>query len=102
MRQTLLLVVLVAIIVMPVRAQGPAASGGLSKRIVHADPAAYRPAPAVHGGAGTMSFTALLNRGAVTPEFNFLHRGVIPAGAGIGHHFHNIVEEMFVILDGEA
>jgi mannose-6-phosphate isomerase-like protein (cupin superfamily) len=56
----------------------------------------------VHGGAGTMSFTALLNRGAVTPEFNFLHRGVIPAGAGIGHHFHNVVEEMFVILDGEA
>jgi mannose-6-phosphate isomerase-like protein (cupin superfamily) len=38
----------------------------------------------------------------VTPEFNFLHRGVIPPGAGIGHHFHNVVEEMFVILDGEA
>ena len=49
-----------------------------------------------------MSFTALLNRGAVTPAFNFLHRGVIPAGSGIGHHFHNVVEEMFVILDGEA
>jgi mannose-6-phosphate isomerase-like protein (cupin superfamily) len=27
---------------------------------------------------------------------------VIPAGSGIGHHFHNVVEEMFVILDGEA
>jgi mannose-6-phosphate isomerase-like protein (cupin superfamily) len=108
MRHTLLLVVLVAIALMPVRAQTPAGpstglgAGPLSQRIVHTDPAAYRPAPAVHGGAGTMSFTALLNRGAVTPEFNFLHRGVIPAGAGIGHHFHNVVEEMFVILDGEA
>ena len=49
-----------------------------------------------------MAFTALLNRGAVTPEFNFLHRGEIPPGAGLGHHFHNTVEEMFVILDGEA
>jgi mannose-6-phosphate isomerase-like protein (cupin superfamily) len=49
-----------------------------------------------------MAFTALLNRGAVTPEFNFLHRGEIPPGAGIGHHFHNTVEEMFMILDGEA
>jgi mannose-6-phosphate isomerase-like protein (cupin superfamily) len=49
-----------------------------------------------------MGFTSLLNRGAVTQEFNFLHRGVIPPGAGIGHHFHNVVEEMFVILDGEA
>jgi mannose-6-phosphate isomerase-like protein (cupin superfamily) len=58
--------------------------------------------PAVHGGAGSMGFASLLNRGAVTPEFNFLHRGVIPPGAGIGHHFHNMVEEMFVILDGEA
>jgi hypothetical protein len=38
----------------------------------------------------------------LTPEFNFLHRGVIPAGSSIGHHFHNVVEEMFVILDGEA
>src|SRR5213079_220952 len=95
----------------PVRAQGPAVPGrapapgevaGLSQRIVHTDPAGYRSSAAVHGGAGTMSFTALLNRGAVTPEFNFLHRGVIPAGASIGHHFHNVVEEMFVILDGEA
>lgn len=75
---------------------------GLAKRIVHTDPATFRMSPAVHGGAGSMGFTALLNRGAVTPEFNFLHRGVIPPGAGIGHHFHNTVEEMFVILDGEA
>src|SRR6187397_859907 len=79
-----------------------AAQDTLARRIVHTDPAAYRPSPAVHGGAGTMAFTALLNRGAVTPEFNFLHRGEIPPGAGIGHHFHNTVEEMFVILDGEA
>ena len=82
----------------PVTAQAT----GLAKRIVHTDPATFRMSPAVHGGAGSMGFTALLNRGAVTPEFNFLHRGVIPPGAGIGHHFHNTVEEMFVILDGEA
>jgi mannose-6-phosphate isomerase-like protein (cupin superfamily) len=101
MRHTLLLVILLVTALMPVRAQSPAGSS-LAQRIAHTDPAAYRSSAAVHGGAGTMSFTALLNRGAVTPEFNFLHRGVIPAGAGIGHHFHNVVEEMFVILDGEA
>src|SRR6266542_1226297 len=102
MRQLFLLVVVVAITLVPVRAQSPAGAGALAQRIAHTDPAAYRLLSAVHGGAGSMSFTALLNRGAVTPEFNFLHRGVIPAGAGIGHHFHNVVEEMFVILDGEA
>jgi mannose-6-phosphate isomerase-like protein (cupin superfamily) len=92
----------VALALMRVSAQSPAAIGALAQRIAHTDPAAYRLLSAVHGGAGSMSFVALLNRGAVTPEFNFLHRGVIPAGSGIGHHFHNVVEEMFVILDGEA
>ena len=57
---------------------------------------------AVHAGAGNMAFAGLLARGAVTPHFNFLHRGEIPAGSGIGHHFHNTAEEMFVILGGEA
>src|ERR1044072_259443 len=102
MRHALLLIVLAAMTLIPVRAQSPAGSGTLAQRIVHTDPASFRPSAAVHGGAGTMAFTALLNRGAVTPEFNFLHRGEIPPGAGIGHHFHNTVEEMFVILDGEA
>ena len=94
--------VAMAVASLPLGAQPPAAAGALAQRIVHTDPSVYRPLTAVHGGAGSMSFTALLGRGAVTPEFNFLHRGVIPAGSGIGHHFHNVVEEMFVILDGEA
>jgi len=80
----------------------PSAQEAATTRIVHTDPTAFRQLSAVHAGAGSMAFAALLDRGAVTPEFNFLHRGVIPAGSGIGHHFHNVVEEMFVILDGEA
>ncbi len=102
MRHAFLPIAAVAITLMSVSAQSPAPAGPLAQRIVHTDPATFRASPAVHGGAGSMSFRALLNRGALTPEFNFLHRGVIPAGAGIGHHFHNVVEEMFVILDGEA
>jgi mannose-6-phosphate isomerase-like protein (cupin superfamily) len=101
MRQVFLPVV-AAVVLTHVGAQSPAAPAELAQRIVHTDPAAYRLLSGVHGGAGNMSFTALLNRGALTPEFNFLHRGVIPAGSSIGHHFHNVVEEMFVILDGEA
>src|SRR5688572_7488745 len=100
--RTLLLAVLAVAVTSLWPAQPAAQQQTLAARIVHTDPATFRQSPAVHGGAGSMGFTALLNRGAVTPEFNFLHRGVIPAGAGIGHHFHNVVEEMFVILDGEA
>ena len=102
MRQVFLPLAAVAVTLMHVGPQGPAGSGAPAQRVVHTDPAAFRTSPAVHGGAGSMSFTALLGRGALTPEFNFLHRGVIPAVSGIGHHFHNVVEEMFVILDGEA
>ena len=102
MRRAFLVIVAVAVTLMRAGAQSPAAPGALAQRIAHTDPATFRTSPAVHGGAGSMSFRALLNRGALTPEFNFLHRGVIPAGSGIGHHFHNVVEEMFVILDGEA
>jgi mannose-6-phosphate isomerase-like protein (cupin superfamily) len=102
MRHAVLPIVVAAVALIRLSAQSPAPAATLAQRIVHTDPAAYRQLRAVHGGAGSMSFVALLNRGAVTPEFNFLHRGVIPAGAGIGHHFHNVVEEMFVILDGEA
>jgi mannose-6-phosphate isomerase-like protein (cupin superfamily) len=102
MRQTFLLAVIVPLALVHTWAQSPASTGGLAQRIAHTDPSTFRVAPAVHGGAGSMSFTALLNRGALTAEFNFLHRGVIPPGSGIGHHFHNVVEEMFVILDGEA
>ena len=102
MRHAFVLIVAVAVTLMRAAAQVPAPPTALAQRIVHTDPAAFRTSPAVHGGAGSMSFRSLLNRGALTPEFNFLHRGVIPAGSGIGHHFHNVVEEMFVILDGEA
>ena len=31
-----------------------------------------------------------------------MHRGEIPVGSGIGHHFHLGADEMFVILNGEA
>ena len=100
--RTLLLAVLAVAVTSLWPAQPAAQQQALAGRIVHTDPATFRQSAAVHGGAGSMGFTSLLNRGAVTPEFNFLHRGVIPPGAGIGHHFHNVVEEMFVILDGEA
>src|SRR5688572_355554 len=100
--RTILLAVFVAAVTTLWPAQPAAQQAALASRIVHTDPASFRSSPAVHGGAGSMGFTSLLNRGAVTPEFNFRHRGVIPPGAGIGHHFHNVVEEMFVSLDGEA
>ena len=74
----------------------------LASRIAHTDPSKYRPSPSVHGGAGKLDFMALLDFHALDTNLQFLHRGVIEPKSGIGHHFHNNCEEMFVILDGEA
>jgi mannose-6-phosphate isomerase-like protein (cupin superfamily) len=74
----------------------------LAQRIAHTDPAQYHPAKAVHGGAGQMEFMVLLDAHSLDTNLLFLHRGVLEPKSGIGHHFHNQCEEMFVILDGEA
>jgi len=74
----------------------------LAERIAHTDPARYRSSPAVHGGPGKVDFFALFSTDAIDANLQFLHRGVIEPKSGIGQHFHNYCEEMFVILDGEA
>jgi len=87
------------------RAGAPAAPTqrvALAQRIVHTDPAKARPSPAVHDGAGVMQIQSLLETVDTDTNLWFLHRGTIPPKAGIGHHFHNNCEEMFIILDGEA
>src|SRR3954463_13864750 len=74
----------------------------LAARIFHADPAKYRKSPAVHAGAGALDYTALFDAHTLETNLQFLHRGIIEPKSGIGQHFHNQCEEMFVILDGEA
>lgn len=74
----------------------------LEQRIAHTDPSRYRAATAVHGGPGRLNFFALFGGDALDTNLWFLHRGVIEPRSGIGAHFHNYCEEMFVILDGEA
>jgi len=74
----------------------------LAQRIAHTNPSEYRVAKTVHGGAGELHYQGLFDAQTFSTNFIFLHRGVIPPGGGIGHHFHNYMEEMFVIFDGEA
>lgn len=70
--------------------------------IVHNDPEKYRELSAVHAGAGKMGFTQLVGRNDLSTNFLYLHSGVIQAKSGIGHHFHHSIEEMYILLDGEA
>jgi mannose-6-phosphate isomerase-like protein (cupin superfamily)/heme-degrading monooxygenase HmoA len=74
----------------------------LKDRIVRNDPSKYRNLTAVHAGAGQMAFTQLIGRTELSTNFLYLHAGVINAKSGIGHHFHHTIEEMYVLLTGEA
>ena len=84
-------------LVLPLSAREP-----LAARIAHADPANYRHNPAVHNGPGALDYMALFDYHTLDTNLYFLHRGVIEPHSGIGAHFHNTCEEMFVIFDGEA
>ena len=75
-------------------------TGNLAARIGHYDPSKVNHSVAVHGGAGAMDFGAILGVNALSTNLIFMHRGVIGPKSGIGQHFHNYCEEMFVILDG--
>ena len=88
---------LLFVLVLPLAAREP-----LAQRIAHTDPAQYRPSKAVHDGAGMLNYMGLFDYHALDTNLQFLHRGVIEPKSGIGAHFHNTCEEMFVILDGEA
>src|SRR5260370_41943266 len=74
----------------------------LEKRIAHNDPSIYHKSPHVHGGAGELRYAGLFDASSLNTNLIFLHRGVIPPKSGIGHHYHNQMEEMFVILDNAA
>ena len=79
-----------------------AAQAQLASRITHYDPAKTRVAKAVHEGAGSMNFGPLMDAKTLSTNFIFLHRGILPPGGGVGGHYHNSCEEMFIIFNGEA
>ena len=78
-----------------------AARDTLEQRIGHTDPSKYRNSRS-HGSVGDMACMTLMPGAALTTNLYFVHRCQITPNGGVGHHFHNTTEEMFVIFDGEA
>jgi len=73
----------------------------LVQRIGHTDPNKYTRSRS-HGSAGDMACELLVPPTAMNVNLNFVHRCQIMPGGGVGHHFHNTNEEMFIVFDGEA
>ena len=74
----------------------------LASRIAHSDPSTFRPQKAVHGGPGQLDGVIMMDSHALETNLSLLHRAVIQPKSGVGAHFHNTCEEMFIIFDGEA
>ncbi len=74
----------------------------LTHRIQHTAPSNYRKAHRVHGGAGELHYMTLVGALALNTNLLFIHRGILLPKGGIGHHFHNQIEEMYIIFDNEA
>lgn len=88
--------VLLVALALPILATEP-----LAQRIGHTDPSKYKRSRS-HNGAGEMACELLVPPSALDANLNFMHRCQILPGGGVGHHFHNRCEEMFIILNGEA
>jgi len=80
----------------PLWAQSP-----LAARIGHTDPSKYNRSRS-HNSAGDMACELLVPPSAMDVNLNFMHRCEIMPGGGVGHHFHNTTEEMFIVFDGQA
>jgi len=88
--------ILLPLLALPLIARDP-----LVQRIGHTDPGKYTRSRS-HGSAGDMACETLMPAASLDVPLNFVHRCQIMPGGGVGHHFHNTCEEMFVIFDGEA
>ena len=80
----------------PVLGQEP-----LSQRIRHTDPNKYHLGHS-HQSAGDMACERLLRSSDLTTNLGFIDRCQIMPGGGVGHHFHNRCEEMFIIFGDQA
>lgn len=77
------------------------AQSPLAARIGHTDPSRYTRSRS-HDSAGDMACMLLVPPTALDINLNFMHRCEIMPGGGVGSHFHNTTEEMFIIFDGQA
>jgi uncharacterized cupin superfamily protein len=88
--------VLLAAITVPLFAADP-----LAERLKHTDLDKLTPAHS-HGSAGYRVCQQLVSATDLDLPFGFINRCRMEPGGGVAEHFHNTVEEMFTILDGEG
>lgn len=73
----------------------------LAQRIRHTDLETVKPGHS-HGSQGFRKCEQIVPASDLDVNFSFINRCQMMPGGGVAEHFHNTVEEMFTILNGEA
>jgi mannose-6-phosphate isomerase-like protein (cupin superfamily) len=66
------------------------------------DPSRLKWRPAIHGGAGQIATRHIWGPGDFHSPWVFLDHAVLAPGSSLGYHYHDALEECFVVLGGQG
>ena len=79
---------------------GPMVATATRAEAVDADALNWR--PAIHGGCGRIATRHIWGPGDFASTWTFLDHAVLEPGASVGYHYHDALEESFVVLGGRG
>ena len=79
---------------------GPMVASETRAEAVDADALNWR--PAIHGGCGRIATRHIWVPGDFASSWTFLDHAVLEPGASVGYHYHDALEESFVVLGGRG
>ena len=57
---------------------------------------------AIHGGCGQIATRHVLSPDDFNSDWTFLDHAILSAGSSVGYHYHDFLEESFVVLRGQG
>ena len=57
---------------------------------------------AIHGGCGQIATRHVLSLDDFYSDWTFLDHAILGAGGSVGYHYHDFLEESFVVLKGQG
>ena len=75
---------------------------GVQPRIGTFDEQALTWRDAIHGGCGQIATRHVLSPDDFNSDWTFLDHAILDAGGSVGYHYHDFLEESFVVLKGQG
>jgi mannose-6-phosphate isomerase-like protein (cupin superfamily) len=85
-----------------VRVEMESPSGDLPARVARVDPGMLSWRDAIHGGTGRMATRHIWNPGDFASAWTFMDHAVLGPDSSVGYHYHDALEECFVVLKGQG